>query len=105
MTPDDRLLDVDAEHPDGLSMAQLRRFQLWRSMSTLAKAQADGRLTAEQARLLESLADSLQQLAGQLSLLAELGQQAVQLLDASRAAPGAAPDARHDAAAEASNGL
>jgi hypothetical protein len=84
MTPNDRALDVNAEHPDGLTPAQLRRFQLWRAMSALALAQAGGRLTADQVRLLESLADSLQQLAGQLSQLAELGQQCVQLLDADR---------------------
>ena len=86
MTPNDRALDVDAEHPDGLTSAQLRRFRLWRAMSALAQAQADGKLTADQVRLLESLADSLQQLAGQLSQLAELGQQCVQLLDADREA-------------------
>ena len=87
MTPNDRALDVDGEHPDGLTSAQLRRFQLWRAMAGLAQAQADGRLTAEQVRLLESLADSLQQLAGQLSQLAELGQQCVELLDADRETP------------------
>ena len=84
MTPNDRALDPDGEHPDGLTPAQRRRFQLWRAVSALAQAQADGKLTADQARLLESLADSLQQLAGQLSQLAELGQRCVQLLDAER---------------------
>lgn len=92
MAPDDRAFDVGPQHPDGLTAAQLRRFELWRAMSALAQAQADGKLTAEQARLLESLADNLQQLAGQLSQLAELGQQCVQLIDASRAAPGPAAD-------------
>lgn len=87
MTPNDQLLDVDDEHPDGLTPAQLRRFQLWRAISALAQAQADGKLTAEQVQLLESLAESLQQLAGQMSQLAELGQQCVQLLDPGRAAP------------------
>ena len=92
MAPDDRAFDVEPQHPDGLTPAQLRRFELWRAMSALAHAQADGKLTAEQARLLESLADNLQQLAGQLSQLAELGQQCVQLIDAGRAAPGPAAD-------------
>lgn len=105
MTPNDWHLDADAEHPDGLTAAQLRRFQLWRAMSALAQAQADGRLTTEQVRLLESLADSLQQLAGQLGQLAELGQQVVHLLDVSRAAPGVVPAPHHDPTAEASNGL
>lgn len=92
MAPDDRVLDDNPEHPDGLRPEQLRRFELWRAMSALALAQAGGRLTAEQARLLESLADSLQQLAGQLRELAELGQQCVQLLDAGRASPGPTSD-------------
>ena len=60
-------------------------------MAGLARARAGGKLSAEQVRLLESLADSLQQLAGQLSLLAELGEQCVQLLDAGRASPGRVP--------------
>jgi hypothetical protein len=81
MTPNDQVPGLHPEHPDGLTPAQLRRFQLWRAMADLAKAQADGRLTAEQARMLESLADSLQQLAAQLGELAQLGQQCVQLLD------------------------
>ena len=101
MTPNDRVLDLDPEHPDGLTPSQLRRFQLWRAMSALAQAQADGRLTAEQVRLLESLSDSLQQLAGQLSQLAELGQQCVQLLDAGRASPASVADPIRDPASDA----
>ena len=99
MTPNDRARNVDSEHPDGLSPELLRRFELWRALAALAQAQADGKLTAEQARLLESLADRLQQLAGQLSQLAELGQRCVNLLDAGRAAPGPAPDPIRDPAA------
>ena len=46
--------------------------------------------TGEQVRLLESLAENHQQLAGQLRQLAELGQQCAQLLDPGHtpAAPG-----------------
>ena len=91
MAPNDRTRDVDPAQPDGLTPDQLRRFQLWRAMAGLARAQAGGKLTAEQVGLLESLADSLRQLAGQLSVLAELGQQCVQLLDAGHASPGLVP--------------
>jgi hypothetical protein len=91
MTPNDRARDVEPGQPDGLTPEQLRRFRVWRAMAGLAQAQAGGRLTTEQARLLESLAESLQQLAGQLSLLAELGEQCVQVLDAGRTSPGLAP--------------
>ena len=91
MTPNDGARDVDPGHPDGLTPEQLRRFQIWRAMAGLARAQAGGKLTVEQVRLLESLATSLQQLAGQLSLLAELGEQCVQVLDAGRTSPRLAP--------------
>ena len=104
MTPNDRARDVDPEQLDGLTSDQLRRFQVWRAMAGLARAQAGGKLTAEQVRLLESLADSLQQLAGQLSQLAELGQQAVQLLDAGRASPGRVPGAVVDQIRDAGSG-
>jgi hypothetical protein len=81
---------------DALTPAQARRFQLWRAMAELAKAQEDGRLSPEQARLLGALADNLQQLATQLHELAALGQQCAQMLDADRAptaSPPPAPDA------------
>ena len=66
---------------DELTPAQARRFQLWRAMTDLAKAQEDGRLTSDQVRLLEGLADSLQQLASQMTRLAELGEQYATLLE------------------------
>jgi hypothetical protein len=75
---------------DELTPAQARRFQLWRAMTDLAKAQEDGRLTADQVRLLEGLAESLQQLASQMKHLAALGEQYANLLDASR--PASDPD-------------
>jgi hypothetical protein len=71
---------------DELTPAQARRFQLWRAMTDLAKAQEDGRLTPDQVRLLEGLADSLQQLASQMSRLAELGEQYAALLEVPRPA-------------------
>lgn len=64
-----------ASYPDELTPATLRRFQLWRAMSDLSKAQADGRLSPEQAELLEGLADNLQKLAAHLTELADLGRQ------------------------------
>jgi hypothetical protein len=70
-----------ASHPDELTPATLRRLRLWRAMSDLSKAQADGRLSAEQTQLIESLADSLQQLATHLSQLADLGKQYVEALE------------------------
>ena len=69
---------------DEMTQAQARRFELWRAMTELAKAQEDGRLTHEQVRLLEGLADSLQQLAGQLTRLAALGEQYASLLEVPR---------------------
>ena len=75
---------------DEMTPAQARRFQLWRAMTDLAKAQEDGRLTPEQVRLLEGLADSLQKLAGQLTLLANLSEQYVKLLETPR--PAANPE-------------
>ena len=68
----------------------MRRFELWRAMTELAQAQEDGRLTHEQVRLLEGLADSLQQLAGQLTRLAALGEHYANLLEAPR--PAADPE-------------
>lgn len=70
-----------ASYPDELTPATLRRFKLWRAMSDLAKAQADGRLSSEQAQLLESLADNLQELATHLTQLAELGRQYAEALE------------------------
>ena len=71
---------------DDLTPAQTRRFQLWRALTDLAKAQEDGRLTPEQVTLLEGLADNLHQLAGQLTQLAQLGEQYVNLLEATHPA-------------------
>jgi hypothetical protein len=87
MTLDDQSPELPLEHLDALSPAQVRRFQLWRAMADLSKAQADGRLSPEQVKLLAGLADTLQQLATQLGQLAELGQQYAQLLGAGSAAP------------------
>lgn len=70
-----------ASYPDELTPATMRRFQLWRAMTDLSQAQADGRLAPEQAQLLESLADNLQQLATHLSQLADLGRQYAQALE------------------------
>ena len=86
MTPDDRSLALPLQQLDGLTPSQVRRFQLWRAMADLAKAQEDGRLSPEQTRLLGALADNLQQLATQLTQLAALGQQCAQLLEAGQAA-------------------
>ncbi|MFN8635142.1 MAG: hypothetical protein U0893_14915 [Chloroflexota bacterium] len=72
---DDRSSQSPVDRLDTLSPDQLRRFQLWRAVSSLAQAQPDGRLTADQARLLEALADNLQQLSEQLTRLAALGEQ------------------------------
>jgi hypothetical protein len=85
MTPDDRSSERPLDHLDAWSPAQVRRFQLWRAMADLSRAQADGRLSPEQIRLLGSLAENLQSLAKQLTRLAELGQQAAQLVDPERA--------------------
>jgi len=71
---------------DELTPAQTRRFQLWRALTDLAKAQEDGRLTVDQIRLIEGLADSLQQLANQMTHLADLSEQYAKLLDAPRPA-------------------
>jgi hypothetical protein len=76
---------------DELTPAQARHFQLWRAMTDLAQAQADGRLTSDQVRLLEGLADSLQQLASQMTRLAELGEQYAALLES----PSPAADLEH----------
>ncbi len=89
MTPDDRSLALPLQQLDGLTPPQVRRFQLWRAMADLTKAQEDGRLSPEQTRLLGALADNLQQLATQLNQLAALGQQCAQLLESSHAATGA----------------
>jgi hypothetical protein len=102
MTPDDRsseqpLADLDALRPD-----QARRYQLWRAMADLSRAHEHGQLSPEQVRLLGSLAESLQRLSAQLTQLAELGQQAVQLLAPDRAdarpAAGQRPTLATDAA-------
>jgi hypothetical protein len=66
---------------DEMSPAQARRFELWRALNDLARAHDEGRLTPEQVDLFRSLVDSLQQLADQLSLLAELGLAWARILD------------------------
>ncbi len=87
-----------ASYPDELTPATLRRFQLWRAMSDLSNAQADGRLSADQAQLLESLADNLQELAAHLTQLADLGRQYAEKLEplldtpAGDAPPSRSPD-------------
>jgi hypothetical protein len=88
MTPNDRLPGLD---PDLLTPEQARRLTMWRALMDLSRAQADGKLTTEQTRLLESLAESLQRLAAQMTQLADLGKQYADLLEA-RTAP-AGPDA------------
>lgn len=69
-------------YPDDLTPAAMHRLHLWRALTDLSKAQEDGRLSTDQARLLEALADNLQQLAGHLTRLADLGKQYTQALDA-----------------------
>src|SRR5215203_3463854 len=91
MTPDDRTPELPLQQLDGLTPTQVRRFQLWRAMADLAKAQEDGRLSPEQTRLLGALADNLQQLAAQLNQLAALGQQCAQLIESNRAMTGTSP--------------
>jgi hypothetical protein len=91
MTPDDRTLELPLQQLDGLTPTQARRFQLWRAMADLAKAQEDGRLSPEQTRLLGALADNLQQLSAHLSQLAALGQQCAQIVESSRSVTGSPP--------------
>jgi hypothetical protein len=91
MTPNDRLPGLD---PDLLTPEQARRLTMWRALTDLSRAQADGRLTLEQTRLLESLAESLRRLASQMTQLAHLGRQFADLLEAeqSAAGPGNVPE-------------
>jgi hypothetical protein len=91
MTPNDRLPGLD---PDMLTPEQARRLSLWRALTDLSRAQADGRLTPEQTRLLESLAESLQQLAAQMTQLADLGKRYADALQAGQpvAGSGSAPE-------------
>ncbi|MCC7370773.1 MAG: hypothetical protein IT306_20295 [Chloroflexi bacterium] len=89
-------------YPDELTPETMRRFQLWRAISDLAKAQEDGRLSADQARLLESLADTLQRLSAQLSAVADLGRQYLDVLEPLTQQPQQQPETRtrpheHDA--------
>ena len=91
MAPDERQHELPLQQLDGLTPSQVRRFQLWRAMADLAKAQEDGRLSPEQTRLLGALADNLQQLATQLKQLAALGQECAQLLETGRAVTGQPP--------------
>lgn len=88
MTPDEQAFDLPDTPPDELSPGQERRFRLWRAMAELSQAQAEGRLSPEQIRLLEALAANLQDLSTRLSQLAALGQQYAQSLEDG---PGAAP--------------
>jgi hypothetical protein len=82
--------------PDEPSADQRRRFELWRAMSGLSKAQANGALTADQARLIEGLADTLQRLAAQMTELAQLGHRYVELLEAHQQALSAGSDASEE---------
>jgi hypothetical protein len=86
--------------PDEPSPDQRRRFALWRAMASLSQAQATGALSAEQARLLASLADNLKQLAGQMTELAELGRRYTTMLEAQQRS-GATPGSPDDSAGEA----
>jgi len=72
--------------PDEPSVDQRRRFELWRAMSSLSKAQANGALSADQARVIEGLADNLKRLAAQMTDLAQLGHRYVELLEAQQQA-------------------
>ena len=96
MTPDDPSPEQPLDQLDALTPAQVHRFQLWRAMVELSRAQANGQLTQDQVQMLTSLADNLQQLATQLSQLADLGQQAVQLLDSGRVPSDSASDTTDD---------
>lgn len=96
MTPDERAFDLPDTPPDVLSPDQERRFRLWRAMADLPRAQADGRLSPEQAGLLEALAANLQDLAARLSQLAALGQQYAQVLEAGRLPAPTPPSPRVD---------
>jgi hypothetical protein len=96
MTPDERAFDLPDTPPDELSPGQARRFRLWRAMADLSHAQADGRLSPEQARLLEVLAASLQALSTRLSQLAVLGQQYAQAMEAGRDTAPTPPSPRAD---------
>ncbi|MGE3909591.1 MAG: hypothetical protein AB7K36_09580, partial [Chloroflexota bacterium] len=78
-------------HPDHLTPAAARRFALWRAMADLSRAKAEGRLSPEQVRLLESLADNLQHLSQQLSQLADLASQYTRALDPSQTDLSSAP--------------
>jgi hypothetical protein len=82
MMPDEQAFDLPDPSPDALSTGQARRLRLWRAMADLSNAQADGRLSPEQARLLEALAANLHALSARLSQLAALGQQYAQVLEA-----------------------
>ena len=73
---------------DALTPDQARRFQLWRAVTELSQAQADGHLSTEQVELLDGLAESLRTLADRLSELAGLSQE---LLERSRRTPGDRP--------------
>ncbi len=55
-------------------------------MSSLSKAQANGALSADQARVIEGLADNLKRLAAQMTDLAQLGHRYVELLEAQQQA-------------------
>ena len=88
--------DPQPASSDRLSPDQQRRLELWRAMTMLTKARAAGTLSPEQARILEGLADNLQQLAVQMGELARLGRQYVEQLEEHRRLLGPAGDDRAD---------
>lgn len=82
MTPNDEPDAGQPAFPDELSPEQRRRYELWRALAGLSKAQAAGGLSAEQALIVEQLADNLRRLAAQMAELSELGRRYVELLEA-----------------------
>ena len=56
---------------DDLTPEQARRLRLWIALTELERARSAGLLSAEQVTLLEALAESLRELAGQLTELAD----------------------------------
>jgi hypothetical protein len=93
MSPNDFSSAEPSAFPDEPSADQRRRFEVWRAMSGLSKAQANGALSADQARLIEGLADTLKRLTAQMTELAQLGHSYVELLEAQQQALSAGGDA------------
>ena len=74
-------------HLDDLTPEQIRRFQLWRSLTELSNAHAAGHLTADRVTLLEALAGNLQTLAARLSKLANRSRELVRLAEQAKRPP------------------